>query len=74
MSDLYFKARNLPQRVDNAKRRLRELEHEAATLGLRAIKEEIAVVNRAWDREVEIAKAEAEQAGWESSMGVDHAS
>ena len=73
-ANFYHKVRNFPQRVENARRRLKELERDAAKMGARDIKTQLSVINAAWDREIEHAKIEASERGQECSMGVDHAS
>ena len=70
----YLRVRNFPKRMENARRRLRELEVEAQAVGTRDVRNLLSTVNAAWDREVEKAQIEAAQRGQETSMGVDHAS
>jgi hypothetical protein len=68
---LYNRTRTFPASVENAYRKLRELEAEAARLGFRDIHKELSAVNRAWDIEISRAKLDAQMLGEESSMAVN---
>jgi hypothetical protein len=49
---------HFPKALANARRKVRKLEEEARAMGMRDIANSLEAVNRAWDREVEIAKLE----------------
>lgn len=56
VGDLYMRQYHFPKAVANARRKVRQLEDEARAMGMRDIANSLEAVNRAWDREVEIAK------------------
>ena len=58
MADLYMRQYHFPKALANARRKVRKLEEEARAMGMRDIANSLEAVNRAWDREVEIAKLE----------------
>ena len=68
---MYNRVRTLPTKVENAYRRVRELEEEARAIGARDIVRELSVVNRAWDREIQAAQLKAGAIGGVNSVGVD---
>lgn len=47
--------RRLPEQLHRARRRVQQLENEAARLGLRELLEDPTSLDRAWEREIEIA-------------------
>jgi len=60
MSDLYMRQYHFPKAVDNLKRKLEALEAEARQIGTKEALTCLEVANLAWDREVEIALAQAQ--------------
>lgn len=59
MGDLYMRQYHFPKSVANARRKLLKLEEEARAMGMRDVANSLDAVNRAWEREVEIAKLDA---------------
>ena len=56
VGDLYMRQYHFPKSLTNTRRKLRQLEDEARTMGMRDIANSLEAINAAWDREVEIAK------------------
>lgn len=55
---LAYRVRILPSQVESAERRLRDLYREAASYRMHDIIKYPDLINKAWDREVEVAKLE----------------
>lgn len=56
--NLAYRVRILPSQVESAERRLRDLYREAARYKMHDLIKHPELINRAWEREVEVAKLE----------------
>lgn len=57
---LYYRVRMLPEQLMRARARVRQLELEADRLGLRDLLTQPSQIDRAWEREIELAKLRGE--------------
>lgn len=59
--DLYMRVRNLPGQIESAEKKLRRLYLEAQQYRMDDLVRYPVFINEAWDREVAVAKLEAER-------------
>ena len=69
----YHQTRNLPLKIEKARLKLKSLQEEAGTIGLRTEEARLAAINAAWERLVWSEQIKAQERGEEYSMGVDNA-